>query len=122
MNYWGQGETYHHTPPISLIYGFARSAPVRAGRGLEKRIERQSPEPVGPGGRLEAMGLEMFVTNPADRLVTVTRRYEFPRVSTSKQFAKQLLDEFDIEIAQWLRSVKGQIWRGGLNGIFLTEE
>jgi aspartate aminotransferase-like enzyme len=61
------------------------------------------------------MGLEMFVANPADRLVTVTS-VKVPAGVNDGKVRQQLLDEFNIEIAGGFGPVKGQLWRVGLMG------
>src|SRR6202167_1015081 len=72
MNYWGKERTYHHTPPVSLIYGLHEALRIVLEEGLEERWERHLHNQQALIAGLDAMGLELFVTNPADRLVTVT--------------------------------------------------
>ena len=64
---------------------------------------------------LEALGLEMFVPNPADRLVTVTG-VKVPAKVDDARVRRQLLDEFNIEISGGLGPMKGRMWRVGLMG------
>jgi alanine-glyoxylate transaminase/serine-glyoxylate transaminase/serine-pyruvate transaminase len=115
MNYWGKERTYHHTPPISLIYGLREALRCVLEEGLVQRIERHRQNQQALVAGLEAMGLEMFVANPADRLVTVTA-VRVPKSINEQEVRQQLLDEFDIEIASGFGPVKGQIWRVGLMG------
>ena len=61
------------------------------------------------------MGLELFVSNPADRLITVTS-VRVPQSIDDVKVRRQLLDQFNIEIAGGFGPVKGQIWRIGLMG------
>jgi aspartate aminotransferase-like enzyme len=61
------------------------------------------------------MGLELLVSNPADRLVTVTA-INIPAGIEDGKVRKQLIDEFSIEIAGGLGPLKGKIWRVGLMG------
>ena len=72
MSYWGKERLYHHTPPISLIYGLREALRAVLEEGLEARWERHLLNQQALIAGLEAMGLELFVSNPADRLVTVT--------------------------------------------------
>jgi alanine-glyoxylate transaminase / serine-glyoxylate transaminase / serine-pyruvate transaminase len=115
MTYWGQERTYHHTPPISLIYGLREALRLTLGEGLEARWERHLRNTQALIAGLEALGLEMFVTNPADRLITVTG-VNIPAGIEDRKVRQQLLDEFNIEIAGGLGPLKGQIWRIGLMG------
>jgi alanine-glyoxylate transaminase/serine-glyoxylate transaminase/serine-pyruvate transaminase len=115
MNYWGKERTYHHTPPISLIYGLREALRCVLEEGLPQRIERHRQNQQALVAGLEAMGLEMFVASPADRLVTVTA-VRVPKSIDEQKVRQQLLDEFDIEIASGFGPVRGLIWRVGLMG------
>ena len=115
MDYWGKERTYHHTPPISLIYGLREALRLVLEEGLEARWERHLHNQQALVAGLEAMGLELFVANPTDRLVTVTG-VKIPAGVDDKKARNQLLDEFNIEIAGGIGPTKGQIWRVGLMG------
>ena len=115
MNYWGKERTYHHTPPISLIYGMREALRLVLEEGLEARWERHRQNQHALVAGLEAMGLEMFVTNAADRLPTVTG-VRIPEGIEDGKVRRQLLDEFNIEIAGGFGPLKGKIWRIGLMG------
>ena len=115
MSYWGKERTYHHTPPITLIYAMREALRLVLEEGLEARWERHAQNQQALIAGLEAMGLKLFVTNPADRLVTVTAVH-IPAGAEDKRTRQQLLDEFNIEIAGGLGPVKGKIWRIGLMG------
>jgi len=115
MDYWGKERTYHHTPPISLIYGMREALRLVLEEGLETRWERHLQNQQALIAGLEAMGLELFVTNPKERLVTVTG-VKIPAGVDDRKVRGQLLDEFNIEIAGGIGPTKGQIWRIGLMG------
>ena len=115
MNYWGQDRLYHHTPPITLIYGMREALRLVLEEGLEVRWERHRQNQQALVAGLEAMGLELFVTNPADRLVTVTG-VRVPDGVDDVKVRHQLLDEFNIEIAGGFGPLKGKLWRVGLMG------
>jgi len=115
MNYWGKERTYHHTPPISLIYGLREALRLVLEEGLEARWERHRQNQQALVAGLEALGLELFVTNPADRLITVTG-LRVPEGIDDARVRRQLLDEFNIEIAGGFGPLKGKIWRVGLMG------
>ena len=83
--------------------------------GLEARWERHLHNQQALIAGIEAMGLELFVSNPAERLVTVTG-VRIPAGLDDKKVRQQLLDEFNIEIAGGIGPTKGQIWRIGLMG------
>jgi alanine-glyoxylate transaminase / serine-glyoxylate transaminase / serine-pyruvate transaminase len=115
MNYWGKERLYHHTPPITLIYAMREALRVVVEEGLEARWERHRINQQALVAGLEAMGLELFVSNPADRLVTVTA-VKVPAGIEDGAVRTQLLDEFHVEIAGGLGPLKGKIWRIGLMG------
>jgi alanine-glyoxylate transaminase/serine-glyoxylate transaminase/serine-pyruvate transaminase len=115
MNYWGKERTYHHTAPISLVFALREALRLVSEEGLEARWERHSHNQQALIAGVEAMGLELFVSNPADRLITVTG-VKVPAGLEDKKVRQQLLDEFNIEIAGGFGSIKGKLWRVGLMG------
>jgi alanine-glyoxylate transaminase / serine-glyoxylate transaminase / serine-pyruvate transaminase len=115
MEYWGKERTYHHTPPISLIYGMHEALRLVVEEGLTARWERHLQNQQALVAGLEAMGLELFVKNRADRLVTVTA-VKIPAGVDDRKVRVQLLEEFNIEIAGGIGETKGRIWRIGLMG------
>jgi len=98
-----------------LIYAMREALRLVLEEGLEARWERHTRCQQALVAGLEAMGLELFVKNPADRLVTVTA-VNIPSGINDKAVRKQLLDEFNIEIAGGLGPIAGKIWRIGLMG------
>lgn len=115
MNYWGKDRLYHHTPPISLIYALHEAMRLTIEEGLEVRWERHRVNQQALIAGVEAMGLELLVKNPKERLVTVTP-VMIPAGIDDVEFRNQLLDEFNIEIAGGIGPLKGKIWRLGLMG------
>src|SRR5260370_151609 len=115
MNYWGKDRLYHHTPPISLIFALREAMRLVVEEGLEARWERHRVNQLALIAGIEAMGLELLVRNPADRLPTVTA-VMIPGGIDDVKVRNQLLDEFNIEIAGGFGAVKGKIWRVGLMG------
>jgi alanine-glyoxylate transaminase/serine-glyoxylate transaminase/serine-pyruvate transaminase len=115
MNYWGKDRLYHHTPPISLIYALREAMRICLEEGLEARWERHRVNQLALIAGIEALGLEPFVEDPKDRLVTVTA-VKIPAGVDDVKLRNQLLDEFNIEIAGGIGATKGQIWRIGTMG------
>jgi alanine-glyoxylate transaminase/serine-glyoxylate transaminase/serine-pyruvate transaminase len=115
MNYWGKDRLYHHTPPISLIFALREAMRLVVEEGLEARWERHRVNQLALIAGLEAMGLELLVKKPADRLPTVTA-VMIPGGVDDVKARNQLLDEFNIEIAGGFGPIKGRIWRVGLMG------
>jgi alanine-glyoxylate transaminase/serine-glyoxylate transaminase/serine-pyruvate transaminase len=115
MSFWGKERTYHHTPPISLIYALREALRLALEEGLEARWERHRQNQQALIAGIEAMGLDLFVKNPANRLPTVVAVVIPPGIDDSK-VRTQLRDEFNVEIAGGFGPVKGKIWRVGLMG------
>lgn len=115
LTMWGSERTYHHTPPVSLIYGMREALRIVLEEGLEARWERHQQNQRALVAGIEAIGLELFVSNSADRLITVTA-VKIPAALDDRKVRTQLLDEFNIEIAGGIGPTKGKIWRVGLMG------
>ena len=115
MNYWGKERTYHHTPPIPLIYALHEALRIVLEEGLEAGWERHRQNQMALIAGLEAMGIGLFVQNPADRLVTVTAA-TVPAGIDSAKVRGRLLNDFNIEISGGLGDFKTTMWRIGLMG------
>ena len=114
-NYWGKERAYHHTPPIPLIYALYEALRVVLEEGLEASWERHRLNQEALIAGLEAMGLSLFVHNPADRLPTVTAVI-IPAEIDGAKVRGRLLNDFNIEIAGGLGDFKSTMWRVGLMG------
>ena len=115
MNFWGKDRTYHHTPPISIVFALREALRIIFEEGLEASWQRHRQNQLALIAGLEALGIELFVPNPGDRLPTVTSVY-VPKGVEDGRVRRQLLDEFGIEIAGGIGPLKGKIWRIGLMG------
>ena len=115
MHYWGQERTYHHTPPVPLIYAMHEALRLVLEEGLEASWERHRQNQAALVAGLEAMGIRLFVENPEDRLPTVTSMFIPSGIDGAKARAR-LLNEFNIEIAGGLGDFKNTLWRIGLMG------
>ena len=114
-NYWGKERTYHHTPPIPLIYALYEALRMVLEEGLEASWERHRQNQMALIAGLEAMGIAMFVQNPEDRLPTVTA-VVIPSGIDGAKVKGRLLNDFNIEIAGGLGDYKTTMWRIGLMG------
>ena len=114
-NYWGKERTYHHTPPIPLIYALYEAMRLVLEEGLEASWERHRQNQSALIAGLEAMGIGLFVQNPADRLPTVTA-VMIPSGIDGAKVKGRLLNDFNIEIAGGLGDYKTTMWRVGLMG------
>ncbi len=115
MNFWGKDHTYHHTPPISIVFALREALRIIFEEGLEAGWRRHRQNQLALVAGLEAMGLELFVPKPEDRLPTVTA-VNVPQGTDDLRVRRQLLSDFGIEIAGGIGQLKGKIWRVGLMG------
>lgn len=115
MNYWGKERTYHHTPPIPLIYAVHEAMRTVLEETLEGSWERHRQNQAALIAGLEAMGIRLFVESPEDRLPTVTCIY-IPEGIDGVKAKARLLNEFNIEISGGLGEIKSTTWRIGLMG------
>ena len=115
MDFWGKDRAYHHTPPVSLIFGMREALRILCEEGLEGSWHRHRQNQLALMAGIEALGLELFVPDPEDRLPTVTS-VRIPEGKGDGRIRMQLLEEFGIEIAGGIGPLKGKIWRIGLMG------
>lgn len=114
-NYWaGAKRAYHHTGPISMIYGIHEALRMVLEEGLEKRFERHAQNHVVLKDGLEAMGFE-FLVAPAYRL-PMLNAVKLPAGVNDAEIRNRLLNEYSIEVGGGLGDLAGKVWRIGLMG------
>jgi alanine-glyoxylate transaminase/serine-glyoxylate transaminase/serine-pyruvate transaminase len=114
QKYWGKDRTYHHTPPISLIFGLHEALRMVEEEGLEGRWQRHKLHAQALVAGLEGMGLEM-VAAPAHRMITVIA-IKAPAGIEEAKVRRRMLDEHNLEIAGGFGQFAGKIFRIGLMG------
>jgi alanine-glyoxylate transaminase/serine-glyoxylate transaminase/serine-pyruvate transaminase len=115
------GRKYHHTASATMFYALREGLAMVAEEGLEQRCERHRRNHLAFVAGIEAMGLSMHVTDPANRLWTLNT----PSVPAGVDDAKvrqYLLQERSIEIAGGLGPLAGKVFRIGLMGYGSTAE
>lgn len=112
--YWGKNRVYHHTAPISMLYGLYEALHITLEEGLETRYNRHRQVASALWAGLEAMGLELMV-DAAIRLPSVTT-VKIPQHVDDGRLRQYLLEQNGIEIAGGLQSLSGKIWRIGVMG------
>ncbi|GAB1539672.1 alanine--glyoxylate aminotransferase family protein [Scytonema sp. NUACC21] len=112
--YWGQERTYHHTAPINLYYALREALRLIAEEGLENCWQRHQKNAEYLWNSLEGLGLTLHVQREF-RLPTLTT-VRIPEGVDGKAIARQLLNEYNIEIGGGLGELAGQVWRVGLMG------
>jgi alanine-glyoxylate transaminase/serine-glyoxylate transaminase/serine-pyruvate transaminase len=115
------GKKYHHTASATLFYALREGLALVAEEGVENRWERHRCNHQAFVAGIEAMGLEMHVTDPANRLWTLNT----PRVPAGVDDAKvrqYLLEKCNVEIAGGFGPLAGKVFRIGLMGYGSTSE
>lgn len=114
MDYWGEKRVYHHTTPVSLMYGLHAALQLIEEEGLENRWERHRQNALQLWQGLAGLGLLCRIPEEY-RLPTLTT-VDIPPGVDDIPFRKRLLDEFNLEIGGGLGAWKGKVWRIGLMG------
>jgi alanine-glyoxylate transaminase/serine-glyoxylate transaminase/serine-pyruvate transaminase len=115
------GHKYHHTASATLFYALREGLAMVAEEGLEQRWARHRRNHEAFVAGIEAMGLEMHVKAPADRLWTLNT----PRVPAGVDDGKVrdwLLEKYGMEIAGGFGPLAGKILRIGTMGYGSTAE
>jgi len=115
QKYWGNSErVYHHTAPITMIYGIYEGLRIIAEEGLENRWARHQRVSDILCQGLTELGFTFFAQEGyrLPELIAV-----FPPVADQVEpLRKRLLNEYNIEVGAGLGPVAGKIWRIGLMG------
>lgn len=121
--YWDEGEhqrRYHHTAPISMLYGLHEGLRLLLEEGLEARWARHATA----GGHLQAglveRGFELLA-DESHRLPQLTSAV-VPDGVDEAAARSRLLTEHGIEIGGGLGPLAGSIWRIGMMGHGATVE
>ena len=113
----GQGQrVYHHTAPISMVFGLAEGLRIVAEEGMEARTARHTEAAEALISGLGELGFEPLV-NKDNRLPQLTS-VKLPEslLDQEADVRDRLLNDHDIEIGAGLGALAGKIWRIGLMG------
>lgn len=113
-NYWSSTRAYHHTAPISMIYGLREGLRVVLEEGLEPRYQRHTRNARELREGLKSLGIELFAQESA-QLDTLISAW-VPDGINDATLRKALLNDHNIEIGGGLGPFSGRIWRIGLMG------
>jgi alanine-glyoxylate transaminase/serine-glyoxylate transaminase/serine-pyruvate transaminase len=118
--YWGSERTYHHTAPINMNYALREALRIVAEEGLQARWDRHRTNAERFWEGLASMGLECHV-DAEYRLPSLTT-VKVPDGVDPKTVTAHLLEHDNIEIANGLGELAGQVWRIGFMGTNSTPE
>jgi alanine-glyoxylate transaminase/serine-glyoxylate transaminase/serine-pyruvate transaminase len=115
--YYGAERVYHHTAPISAIFGLCEALRIVDEEGLAARAERHRQAGAELVARMEPLGFRPLVP-PEHRLPMLTSLRLPDAVATAGEAAlrRRLLDGHGIEVGGGLGKLAGAIWRIGLMG------
>jgi alanine-glyoxylate transaminase/serine-glyoxylate transaminase/serine-pyruvate transaminase len=115
--YYGSERVYHHTAPISMVYGLAEALRVIEEEGMPARERRHRAAAEALLERLAPLGFRPLVA-PELRLPTLTtlRLPEAVLARGEAKLRRALLDGHGIEVGGGLGKLAGAVWRVGLMG------
>lgn len=116
--YWGSERVYHHTAPISMLYGLREALRAVVEEGLEARFERHRANHEHLKAGLKELGID-FLVEPDYRLPQLNSVL-VPQGIDEAAVRSKLLKEYNIEIGAGLGALKGKVWRIGLMGASST--
>ncbi len=114
FDYWANNRRYHHTAPMSMVYGLREALRMILEEGLENRLDRHTRNADALWAGLESIGLE-FVVSREYRLNQLTSVY-IPDGVVDTDVRRALLYDYGIEIGGGLGEFAGKVWRFGLMG------
>jgi alanine-glyoxylate transaminase/serine-glyoxylate transaminase/serine-pyruvate transaminase len=115
--YFGAERVYHHTAPISMIFGLHEGLALIAEEGMEERIERHAKSAAALVEGLASFGMQPLVA--AEHRLPMLTAVELPeklRGSAEAALRRRLLEGYGIEVGGGLGALAGRIWRIGLMG------
>lgn len=112
--YWGEERAYHHTAPISALYGLHEGLRIVLAEGLADRWARHERVGRRLQAELEERGYELWAQegHRLPQLTTVVA----PDDVDADAVRGQLLERTGIEIGGGLGELAGRGWRIGLMG------
>jgi alanine-glyoxylate transaminase/serine-glyoxylate transaminase/serine-pyruvate transaminase len=114
-NYWdGETRSYHHTAPINMNYAVREGLRLVAEEGLQDRWARHRVNAEFFWQGLTDLGLECHVDQEL-RLPALTT-VRVPDGVDAGAVTRQLLNDYNIEIAGGFSKLAGKVWRIGLMG------
>ncbi len=115
--YFGSNRVYHHTAPISALYGLSEGLEIVAEEGMEKRAARHRAAAASLLEGVEPLGFEPLVAAPYRLpMLTTLRLPEAVLRSGEAELRRRLLEHSGIEVGAGLGALAGQVWRVGLMG------
>jgi alanine-glyoxylate transaminase/serine-glyoxylate transaminase/serine-pyruvate transaminase len=113
--YWNDhSRAYHHTAPISMLYGLREALRLVHEEGLPARISRHQLNSDALLAGLQPLGLTPLP--PAGHRLPMLNCVTLPAHIEDVPVRTQLLRDYAIEIGGGLGPLRGKVWRIGLMG------
>ncbi|KAJ9586695.1 hypothetical protein L9F63_019733 [Diploptera punctata] len=122
--YWacfGTPRIYHHTIPVSLLYGLREGLAIVVEEGINKCIARHQACARRLYDGLEKLGLSLYVEKKEARLPTVTT-IKVPKGLDWRLVQEYSMKKYRLEISGGLGPTVGKVMRVGLMGYNATME
>jgi alanine-glyoxylate transaminase/serine-glyoxylate transaminase/serine-pyruvate transaminase len=119
--YWGGTKrSYHHTPPINMIYGLYQALLLMLEEGLENVRARhhRAHEQLVTG--LEELGVPLLVARSCR--LPMLNAAGIPKGTDEAEGRALLRNRYKIEVGAGLGPLSGKIWRIGLMGHAAREQ
>ena len=117
FQYWGEGgekkRAFHHTAPISSIYGIHEALRLILEEGLDARWRRHADAQEHLVRGLDKLGLSLFT--PASNRATTINVIKVPAGVDEARVRAKLL-EANVEMGGGLGPLAGKVWRVGVMG------
>jgi Serine-pyruvate aminotransferase/archaeal aspartate aminotransferase len=114
-DYWGaQTRAYHHTAPISMLYGLHEALRLVHEEGLAARMARHQLNSDALMAGLHTLDLKPLP--PAGHRLPMLNCVTLPERIDDVTVRTELLRDYGIEIGGGLGALRGQVWRIGLMG------
>ena len=118
--YWTESSrAYHHTAPISMLYGLREALRLIEEEGLSARYKRHQINSNALLAGLEVLGLVPLP--PAGRRLPMLNCVMLPAQIPEADIRARLLSQYGIDIGGGLGPLKGKVWRIGRMGESSTE-
>ena len=118
--YWTESSrAYHHTAPISMLYGLREALRLIEEEGLAARYKRHQINSNALLAGLEVLGSSRSL--PAGRRLPMLNCVVVPAQIPEADIRARLLSQYGIDIGGGLGPLKGKVWRIGLMGESSTE-
>ncbi|MGZ9188623.1 MAG: pyridoxal-phosphate-dependent aminotransferase family protein, partial [Nitrospira sp.] len=113
--YWAdRTRAYHHTAPVSMLYGLREALRLVQEEGLVARIARHQLNSDALMAGLRT--LDLIPLPPADHRLPMLNCVTLPAWIDDAMVRTQLLKDNGIEIGGGLGPLRGRVWRIGLMG------